>query len=356
MAVVRRGNSFYVDYYYSGIRIRKGGFGKKTDAQKFEIKCKNDIMYHKHPMPRNKAISFNELANKYISEYSKLHKAIKSFQTDVSLTKSLLGFFDGFLIRDITLEIVDNYKRERVNAPCRRGGTMSKITVNREVGLLRNMLNKAIDWQMIEFNPILRVKMFREEPRERIVTEKELQSIIDQAGSPHREILITAMNVGMRKGEIFELKWDRVNLDESYIMLVKTKTKKIRQVPLNDVMKKMLSQLYLKRAGSPYVFPNPLTGKPFTDIKRSWKTILKKCNIEDFRFHDLRHCFASYSLAHGGGNLFDLKDVLGHEKITTTARYVKSLMEGKQKLVDGFQIGAKAGILQEIKKPNEKIG
>ncbi|MFH2108547.1 MAG: site-specific integrase [Chrysiogenia bacterium] len=356
MATPRRGKTYSVDYYFIGHRIRKGGFQKKTDAQKYLIKCKNDIMYHKHPMPRNKAISFNELANKYISEYSKLHKAEKSFKTDISLTKSLLGFFDGFLIRDITLEIVDMYKRERVNAPCLRGGIISRTTINREVGLLRNMLNTAVDWQMLESNPILRVKMFKEEPRERVLSEKELQSIVDYSESPHREILITAMNVGMRKGEIFKLKWDRVNLDESYIMLVKTKTKKIRQVPLNGVMKEMLSRLYLTRAGNPYVFPNPETGKPFVDIKRAWKTILKNCNIEDFRFHDLRHCFASYALAHGGGNLADLKDVLGHEKITTTARYVKSFMDGKQKLVDGFQIGAKAGTLQEIKKPNKKIG
>lgn len=349
MAVKKRGPSFGVDYYFAGYRIRRAGFRTKTEAQNYLIKCKNDILYRKHPMPRQQAVPFNELAERYIAEYSMTHKAPKSFKTDVSLTKSLMGFFDGFLIRDISLEVMDRYKNERVNAPSARGGLISKTTINREIGLLRNMLSKAVDWQLLEFNPILRVKMFKEEPRETILTVKELQAVVDQAGSPLKEILITALNTGMRRGETLGLKWDHVNLEASYIVLTKTKTKKQRMIPLNPVMKEMLGRLYLKRAGNVYVFTNPLSGKPFQEIKTAWKTVLKKCNIQAFRFHDLRHCFASYSLSQGGGNLFDLKDVLGHEKIATTARYYKSVMEGKQKLVDGFQIGAKPGSIEELK-------
>ena len=349
MSVFQRGKKFYVDYYYAGYRIRKGGFLKKTDAQKFLVKCKNDALYRKHPMPRSKTVTFNELANKYISEYSKLHKAPKSFRTDISLTKSLLSFFDGFLLRDINLEAVDRYKGERVNAPCRRGGTMSKITVNREVGLLRNMLSKALAWQMIDANPILNVQMFKEEPRERILTMTELQTVIDNAQPLLRDIVVAALNTGMRRGELLNLKWTHVNLEEGIIIVEKTKTNKIRHIPLNAVMKELLSQRCLDRAGSEYVFRNPRTGRPIVDIKSGWKTLLRNCGIENFRFHDLRHCFASYALAHGGGNLSDLKEVLGHEKITTTSRYVKSMLEGKQKLVDGFQIGARSN-----KKRNNK--
>ncbi len=350
MAVKRRGPSFEVDYYYSGHRIRKSGFRTITEARNYQVKCKNDILYRKHPMPRHKAISFNELAKRYIADYSKLHKAPKTFETDVSLTKSLMGFFDGFLIRDITMEVMDRYKNERVNAPSTRGGLLSRTTINREVGLLRHMLNKAVDWQLLEYNPILRVKMFKEEPREKILTIKELQAVVDQASSPLKEILITALNTGMRRSEALTLKWDHVNLDSSYIILTKTKTNKQRLIPLNPVMKELLSQLFLMRAGNVYVFTNPHTGRPFQEIKTAWKTVLRKCNIQGFRFHDLRHCFASYSLSQSGGNLFDLKDVLGHEKIATTARYYKSVMEGKQRLVNGFQIGAKAGGIEKLQK------
>lgn len=346
----KRGISYEVDYYYAGHRIRKSGFRTITEARNYLVKCKNDILYRKHPMPRNKAISFNELAKRYIADYSKLHKVHKTFETDVSLTKSLMGFFDGFLIRDITLEVMDRYKNERVNAPSTRGGPLSRTTINREVGLLRHMLNKAVDWQLLEYNPILRVKMFKEEPREKILTIKELQAVVDQASSPLKEILITALNTGMRRSEALTLKWDLVNLDSSYIILTKTKTKKQRLIPLNPVMKELLSQLFLMRAGNMYVFTNPHTGRPFQEIKTAWKTVLRKCNIQGFRFHDLRHCFASYSLSQSGGNLFDLKDVLGHEKIATTARYYKSVMEGKQRLVNGFQIGAKAGGVEKLQK------
>lgn len=352
MAIKRRGRSFEVDYYYAGHRIRKAGFRTITEARNYLIMRKNEILYRKHPMPRRKAVSFIELAKRYIAEYSRLHKAPKTFETDVSLIKSLMGFFGDFLIRDITLEVMDRYKNERVNAPSTRGGLLSRTTINREVGLLRNMLNKAVDWQLLEYNPILRVKMFKEEPREKILTIKELQAVVDQAKSPLKEILITALNTGMRRSEALGLKWDHVNLDSSYIILTKTKTNKQRLIPLNPVMKETLSQLFLRRAGNVYVFTNPHTGKPFQEIKTAWKTVLRKCNIQDFRFHDLRHCFASYSLSQSGGNLFDLKEILGHEKIATTSRYYKSVLEGKQRLVNGFQIGAKPGIVEDIKKIN----
>lgn len=67
---------------------------------------------------------------------------------------------------------------------------------------------------------------------------------------------------------------------------------------------------------------------------------MKRLNIEDFRFHDLRHCFATYTMLNGG-NLIDLKETLGHTDISMTARYSKAMLEGMRKLVDGFKVNEK---------------
>ena len=93
--------------------------------------------------------------------------------------------------------------------------------------------------------------------------------------------------------------------------------------------------------------------KPFTDIKNPWKNLLKRTGIKDLRFHDLRHIFATYTLMNSG-DLVHLKETLGHSQITTTARYTKSLWEGQQKLVRGFEIPEIES--EVVNFPERKIG
>jgi site-specific recombinase XerD len=70
----------------------------------------------------------------------------------------------------------------------------------------------------------------------------------------------------------------------------------------------------------PYVFFDPITGKPYQDVKRSFKTALRKAKISDFRFHDLRHCFASH-LVMAGIDITTVRELLGHKTLTMTLRY-----------------------------------
>lgn len=158
----------------------------------------------------------------------------------------------------------------------------------------------------------------------------------------------------MRKGEILNLKWDSINLNER-IIETGSKTKKIRIIAINDELYKMLSRLSLIRDGRSYVFENPYTGKPFTDNKNAWRSLLKRTGINDFRFHDLRHCFATYSLLNGG-DLVSLQDTLGHTDIRTTSRYAKVMIEGKRRLVNSFQIGEKEGQVLEMPQKKRKTG
>jgi integrase len=155
----------------------------------------------------------------------------------------------------------------------------------------------------------------------------------------------------MRKGEILNLKWGAINLKERFLE-TRSKTKTIRIIPLNDEAYNLLSRLSLGRGGQDYVFTNPETGKPYTNNKTAWYLLLRRTGIKDFRFHDLRHCFATYSLLNGG-DLISLQDTLGHTDIRTTSRYAKAMLEGKKRLVSGFQIGEKHGELIEM--PTRKI-
>jgi integrase len=117
----------------------------------------------------------------------------------------------------------------------------------------------------------------------------------------------------------------------------KSKTRRIRRIPLNHSMSELFYKLDLSRNGNQYVFENPKTGKPIIDFKRSWQSLLKRLGIKGVRFHDLRHSFATYALLRNGGDLVSLQATLGHANISTTGRYAKALMEGQQRLVNSFE-------------------
>jgi len=135
-----------------------------------------------------------------------------------------------------------------------------------------------------------------------------------------RDIVLVALNTGMRKGEIFNLKWQDVDLDLRMIHVSDSKNYEARDIPMNDILYKTLKALREKaEEGQEYVFVNPKTGRPY-DLKRSFKTALKRAGIEDFTFHDLRHTFASH-LVMNGVDLMTVKELLGHKDIKMTMRY-----------------------------------
>ncbi len=144
---------------------------------------------------------------------------------------------------------------------------------------------------------------------------------------------MTALNTGMRKAEILNLKWNQVDLIARRIKVEKTKSGKVRFLPVNDVLFIALSRLKIMSRKNPFVFFNPDTGKPFLDMKTGFKGACKRAGISNLRFHDLRHTFASRLVAKGV-DIETLKELLGHHSITLTQRYIHSNEERKMAAVE----------------------
>lgn len=101
-------------------------------------------------------------------------------------------------------------------------------------------------------------------------------------------IVIVALNTGLRKSNILELRWEQINFDFNFIEVLENKGNKHLLIPLNEKLIQFFSNKPdVERKG--YIFINPETGLPYKDIKKAWSTALEKANIENFRFHDLRH-------------------------------------------------------------------
>ena len=145
-----------------------------------------------------------------------------------------------------------------------------------------------------------------------------------------KPIIICALQTGMRKGEIFGLKWSNICFDYGFIELTETKSGKSRKIPITKTMLEVLNQ---QPRISEYVFINKDTGKPYVDIKHAFSTVLKKANITNFRFHDFRHSVAT-RLVEKGVPLPVVQEILGHAKITTTMRYAHVVAKQKIEAMD----------------------
>lgn len=138
----------------------------------------------------------------------------------------------------------------------------------------------------------------------------------------------------MRKGEILSLKWDNVDLKHGFILLDRTKNGERREIPINNTLEAhFLNRNMIRRLDISYVFYDPVNGKPYQDVKRSFKTALRKAGIRDFHFHDLRHTFASH-LVMAGIDITTVKELLGHKTLTMTLRYAHLAPSHKVKAVD----------------------
>ena len=137
--------------------------------------------------------------------------------------------------------------------------------------------------------------------------------------SPHvKPIVKTALLTGRRREELLSLKWEQIRY--GFISLTKTKSSKGCQIPVNDRLSEVFQELRREnQLKSPYVFCGP-DGKRFYEVKRSFASARRKAGIECFRFHDLRHTFAS-QLVMRGPSLKAVQELLGHASLAMTMRY-----------------------------------
>ena len=139
--------------------------------------------------------------------------------------------------------------------------------------------------------------------------------------APLGVIVIIAISTGARLGEITSLEWNNVDFEHQRIILEETKNGERRQIPLKGKALEILLELHKSRSlCSTLLFPSKIYFNKPIDIRSAWEFAIKKAEIKNFRFHDLRHSCASY-LAMNGSSLVEIAAVLGHKTLQVTKRY-----------------------------------
>lgn len=288
-----------------------------------------------------------------------------SAEATIARIRSTLNLFLDVKLNRITHVDVERWRTTRL-----RGGT-KPATVDRDLAALRGALSRAVEWDLLPAHPLAKMKMLNaaDEGPPRYLTndeEKRLRAALDSRearlceerssannwrhvrGYPPlpdlsalpfadrlKPLVLISINTGMRRGEMFKLAWQDVTLDQQVLTIraANAKSRKIRQIYLNaEAVSTLQGWQKLSTETSGLVFPGT-DGAMLNNVKRSWAGVLTAAKIERFRWHDLRHHFAS-KLAMAGIDLNTIRELLGHSSYAMTLRYAHLAPNHKRRAVD----------------------
>lgn len=279
------------------------------------------------------SVTFKDLAERWIKEYSEIHKTESSVIKDHSTLKHhLLPEFGKQCVTSIDPSAVSQFQQ----ALCHKRN-LAPQSVNNIVGLLSSILRYGVNTGLIKFNPcgsIRRIK--RQERTPTFWTLEEMQRFLGVCRGEDYELFqmcAFALNTGLRPGELRALKRDCINFELRYVEVRRnfctktgrineyTKNKRVRRVPLNHLVLDLIAN---KRslASDALIFPWLTNSIGFFRLQ----PMARKAGVKPIRFHDLRHTFASHLVLHKK-NPVEIKELLGHTKLETTDKYMH-LMEG----------------------------
>lgn len=341
-------------YRFSGKQRHKtlGRFGDLTVAQARELAKDVAIQSWRGEDPvRDLADPMINL-RKFIDEKYKEWAMANQRTAHVSIEKVEHSFAH---LLHLPLCEINSWQIESWRVEAVRNGK-KKSTVNRTVNALKGILRRAVDWGFLQENPLKAVKNLKEDDNQRVrfLSEKEEGRLMAALKARSLELwrarnsanewraarnyqllpqlrpeypdflepmVLLAMFTGLRRGELFSLQWGDVDFEERVITVrgENAKNFRSRRVNLSDQAINVLMSWKLSSSSERLVFTNG-RGNKLTTVKKSFSSILKAAGIENFRFHDLRHHFAS-RCAMQGVKIETIQAWLGHRHLDTTMKY-----------------------------------
>lgn len=316
MVLYKRGQVWWMSFTFQGQQVRKS---TEVENRKLAEKIYNKIMYEidegkwfEKPVDQRKTSL--ELAQKYEEGAFKETKSWRSVQ---GYLNQLKDFFGSYLLDDITPAVIDDFKQKR------KSSGVKPATINRQLNIFKRMLNLAKKrWMWIKDVPHVEMEPNADKKRSRHLSFDEFSRLLGFCDTWLRPIVVVAAWTGLRQGNIINLKKSEVDLFTRRIALDGDHTKNGEDlfipiaVPAFEALKSTM-----KSSKSRYVFCDK-DGNSYHPLKvqRHFRVALKDAGIEDFRFHDLRHCFASWN-RQAGLDLDTLADLMGHKDTRMTRRY-----------------------------------
>jgi len=268
---------------------------------------------------RRAVLTFSEFFEEHYLPYVKPRK--RSWDRDEQLYRlRIKAIFGNKRLNQITRQQIQSFHTSLMNEP------LAASTCNHHIKLMKHAFNLAIDWDMVETNPVSRVPLFLEDNKiEHYMNDAQLEELLKvlyfDKSRPVCMIAIFLLSTGCRLLEILSAKWSDVDLNRGIftVRAINSKSKRLRSVPLNESALDVLHQLDTQGKYE-FLFINQRTGKPYVNVAKVWTRVRKEAGLPNLRLHDLRHQYASF-LVNSGRTLYEVQQILGHSDPKVTMRY-----------------------------------
>lgn len=313
-------------------------FQRLTDARKWVADTESAIRHGRYfKSPESKKHTLSDAVDRYIREIlpAKRPSTIRDQTYQLNWWKQQLG---AYTLADISTAMVTETKQKLITEPIKRpreskqmvasDGANSKLrsnsTVTAYLMAISHLFSVAVkEWEWAEKNPLLNVKkptaakgrtrFLSDDERVRLLAECKKFPVLNLA-------VILSLSTGARKEEIWALKWRHVDLNNAMIILHQTKNGETRGLPLvGEALALLRQHETIRQPDNDFVFAGK-TADNRLDLRKQWEAAIRGCDIQDFRYHDLRHTAASY-LAMSGATLGEISEILGHKTLQMVKRY-----------------------------------
>jgi len=294
--------------------VRSTGTANKRQAQQLHQKLVHE-RWEQDQLGAKPRKTWDEAAERFLAETT--HKRTRAW--DVSMLRWFHPHLGGKALADVSRALLDEVRAKRA-----RGVTAG--TVNRYMALVRAILRRACyEWEWLDRVP--KVGMMRDQGgRIRALTRDEFARLVAELPEHLRDMAVFSVATGLRQGNVTKLQWKQVSLERRHLWISADQHKngQAHGVPLNDMALEVLT----RRAGDHPTYVFSYEGRPITQVNtKAWRNALKRAGIEDFRWHDLRHTFATWH-REAGTPTHELQRLGGWKTQSMVERYAHVAPEG----------------------------
>lgn len=341
MALWKRARTYFVDITApDGSRIRRTtGTTDREKAKEYHDKLKAQL-WDLTRLKQKPKRTWDEAALRWLKE--KVHK--KSYRDDVQRIRWFTGHLRGKTLDQIDRGLIDRLVTKHIQA--------SDRTKDLYVALVRAIFRRAMrEWEWIDTTPAFKTYSTGGKVRVRWITETQAQKLLNALPAHQREVVVFALSTGLRQGNVLGLTWDQVHLDRRMAMVEHgdTKNGEALGVPLNDIAMAVL----LRQQGEHETSVFTYRGKPLRSANtRAWRKALAESGITNFRWHDLRHTWASW-LRQNDVPTWVLQELGGWKSESMVRRYAHMSVKHLQPYADQLTFASQTGIAGEAQKTGE---
>lgn len=310
MPLYKRGSTWWVDIVVpDGERIRRStGTESKTLAQEFHDKLKAEV-WRISKLGEKPRHTWNEAVLRWLKEQS--HKA--TIEMDKIHLRWLDAFLNGKPLDTISRSMIDKITEAKL------AEGVTNATVNRVLEILRAILRRCVnEWEWLDKAPM--VRMLKEPTRRiRFLTRQEADRLLRELPDHMADMVAFSLATGLRRSNVTGLLWSQVDLARqvAWIHADQAKARKAIPVPLNSEAVEIISKQLGKHPSHVFTYKGNTI---FQVSTKTWYAALERAGIEDFRWHDLRHTWASWHVQNGTP-MFALQEMGGWESPEMVRRY-----------------------------------